>query len=163
MMEIDEIIKIVDISLNTLYENEEYLFENGVSERNLVFILQDTFICFLKNIIKTKKYSVDCEYNRNVFNERKYKEIIYEGKNHKIFPDFILHERGSNSNNILAIEFKNFNNNKIAEIKKDCMKLKAVTNNSGMYKYKLGLFIKFGINRDKVIVRKFINGKEQKR
>jgi len=95
--------------------------------------------------------------------ERKYKEIIYEGKNHKIFPDFILHERGSNSNNILAIEFKNFNNNKIAEIKKDCMKLKAVTNNSGMYKYKLGLFIKFGINRDKVIVRKFINGKEQKR
>ncbi|MBQ9313686.1 MAG: hypothetical protein IJ220_01605 [Clostridia bacterium] len=160
-MELDEIMKIVNSTLDLLYKNEKYLFENDVSERNLVFHFSRYFCLLLEKNNKYKEYSVDCEYNRNSFNERKYKELIYEKKKHKINPDFILHERGSNNNNILAIEFKKNSNNNNSQINRDYWKLKGLTNELGVYKYKLGLFIRFGIRRDKVIIKAFINGKEK--
>lgn len=72
----------------------------------------------------------------------------------------IVHQRGSNSNNILAIEFKTyFNSNKNGE--NDKLKLQALTDNDLFYRYRMGLHIKLGKTRDKVNIVKYINGKKQ--
>ena len=159
-MEIEKLLELVDKSLNKLYENEKYLFECGVSERNLVFHFSRYFIELFEEYNKNKIYSVDCEYNRNAFNEKKYKEIIYGGESHIIFPDFILHQRGNNRRNLLAIEFKKESNNNKSEIKKDSLKLKALTDKNATYMYKLGLLIILGKTRNKVKIKKYINGVE---
>lgn len=135
------------------------MFENDVSERNLVFHFSRYFIETFEGCNKNKIYSVDCEYNRNAFNENKYKELLYGGKQHEIFPDFILHQRGSNENNMLAIEFKKYNYKNKSDIKKDKLKLKALTDQKANYNYELGLFIILGKSRNKVKIKKFINGR----
>ena len=157
-MKVSEIENIVNKSLDILYKNEKYLFENGVSERNLVFHFSGYFCILFEEFNTDEKYSIDCEYNRNVFNEKEYKELVCGGKKHKMYPDFILHERGTNINNLLAIEFKKFNNYKKSAINNDKLKLRVLTDPLGIYKYKIGLFIKFGKNRDNVKIEKFIKG-----
>ena len=158
-MNINQVMEIVEKTLDNLYENEEYLFKNDVSERNLVFHFSRYFYYLFEKYNSDKKYSIDCEYNRNTFNERKYKELIYEGKIHKIYPDFILHQRGYNDNNILAIEFKKYNNTDKREKNKDFMKLKALTDLEACYKYKLGFWRRFGKTREKFKIFKFSKGK----
>lgn len=150
------LIKIVDEALDRLYTNEKILFKENSSERNRVFHFARYFIDILKEQKIFEECDVDCEYNRDYFNEKKYKEVIYEGKEHRIFPDFILHKRGSNKENKLAIEFKNTKNlNKI-----DKYKLEALTSEEGSYNYKLGLFIKFNKLRKNVRIIKFKNGRK---
>lgn len=157
----DEIMKMVEITLDEVYKNEEYIFVNDVCERNLVFHFARYFYHVYEKYSGEKNYSIDCEYNRNKsgFSERKYKELLYDGKKHKIYPDVILHQRGSNDNNILAIEFKKYNNINNKERKKDFMKLEALTDRKLVYKYKLGLFIVLGKTRRKVKIYKFKDGK----
>lgn len=153
---INYLLKYVNKTLDILYVNENYLFENNSSERNMVFHFARYFTVLLNNTY-LKDYNVDCEYNKNKLG---YKEIMYnfDNKQHKIYPDLILHERGSNKNNILAIEFKKFNNyNKLSK-EKDYYKLKALTNNHGEFKYKLGLFIILGKKRELVKIIYFVNG-----
>lgn len=158
----DEIMKMVEMTLDEVYKNEEYIFVNDVCERNLVFHFARYFYHVYEKYNGEKNYSIDCEYNRNrsSFNERKYKELVYDGKKHKIYPDVILHQRGSNDNNILAIEFKKYNNINNKEREKDFMKLEALTDRKLAYKYKLGLFIVLGKARGKVKIYKFKDGKK---
>ena len=105
-------------------------------------------------------YDVDCEYNRNILDERKYKYITNGYKKYRIFPDFILHIRGNNENNILAIEFKKKNNKRNEN---DILKLNALTSSNGCYKYRLGLFIQLGKRREDVRVDIFTDGRREKR
>lgn len=116
----------------------------------------------LKDNNNFSEYNIDCEYNRDIFNEKKYKEIVYDEKKHKIKPDLIMHKRGSNDCNILAIEFKTYFNYNKKSIKIDRLKLQALTNSELNYKYKIGLLITLGKKRDKVNIVKYINGKEIK-
>lgn len=155
MVENRVLFEIVNKALDMLYDNDYYLFINNSSEKNLVF----HFSRYLIELLKSTGYerlSVDCEYNRNALNEKGYKEIVYEHKFHRIFPDVLLHERGTNRNNILAIEFKK-NNNK--NTKNDFYKLKALTDNEGEFKYHMGLFIRFGKRREEVCIKIFQKGK----
>lgn len=69
-----------------------------------------------------------------------------------------MHQRGCNSNNILAIEFKTYFNKN--NEKNDKLKLQALTDNNSFYKYKMGLFIELGKTRETVIILKYINGKK---
>ena len=155
-----ELILLVNLALDDLYKNEQYLLNVKANERNIVSHFSRYFINRLENNDNFNKYDVDCEYNRDVFNEKKYKEIIYDKKKHRIIPDMIVHQRGSNSNNILAIEFKTyFNSNKNGE--NDKLKLQALTDNDSFYRYRMGLHIKLGKTRDKVNIVKYINGKKQ--
>lgn len=158
MVEINELLKLVDKALDKLYENEHELFESDASERNLVFHFSRYFIELFEKYNKEKIYCVDCEYNRNTFNEKMYKELVYEGATHKINPDFILHQRNSNDNNILAIEFKKYNNRNKKERYKDRLKLKGLTDNNAVFGYRLGLFIILGREREKAEIEKYING-----
>ena len=72
-------------------------------------------------------------------------------------PDFVLHKRGFNSENKLVIEFKNGKN--MTQI--DKYKLEALTVNKEGYGYVLGMFIKFGKQRDNVKISIFKNGREE--
>lgn len=155
------LIEIVNKTLDELYKKELYIFENNVSERNMVF----HFARYLIELLDGTEYerlSVDCEYNKNALDEKGYKEIIYNYDHiyHKIYPDLLLHKRGTNNQNVLAIEFKKYNNYNTKAIKSDKLKLKALTDKCAEFKYELGLFISFGRTRYDVEIRAFKNGTE---
>ena len=156
-IENEKIIKFVQLALKELYKNDKYLFECDVKEENLVFHFGRYFIELLKqNNFDLDTYSVDFEYNRNIFNEKIYKEIVYENIKHRIIPDLLLHIRGRNDGNIIAFEFKKrYNKN----IKIDKMKLKALTDNNLEYKYQIGLLVIFNNGNNFKIIT-FINGIE---
>ena len=99
-------------SLKELYEKDKYLISHGsgsnyehVSEMSIVF----RFGLYLNRRIEAwlaeNGYSLDIEYNRNR-DEIKYLDYTTSGKSNRVRPDMIIHERGSNQNNILVIEFK---------------------------------------------------------
>lgn len=155
------LIDIVNNTLDKLYRNESILFENKSSERNLVFHFSRYFIEEIKDT-KLKEFNVDCEYNRNALSDSKIKEIVYnyDKKKHKVYLDFILHKRGSNDYNILAIEFKKSTNKDKDGYKKDIEKLKVLTNQNmnAEFKYKLGMFIELFKDRKNVKITRIING-----
>lgn len=118
-------------AMETLYEKDEILFQEEISERCLVY----NFARYLENILKETEYkdlNIDLEYNRNC---GKMKSI----RGQKItYPDIIVHERGNNNKNTIVIEFKKWNNNKIEDIEKDRKKLQGFKYEYG---YKLSMLI----------------------
>lgn len=149
---INELIELVNYTLDELYNKEKYLFENNSSERNLVFHFSNYFLNNIEKNKKFKDYNVECEYGNN---HQFKKTILINNKLHQIYPDFILHKRGTNDFNLLAIEFKK---NK-SKSDKDELKLITLTDNNFKYKYKLGLFINLKKTREQVKIIKYINGK----
>lgn len=163
MDNIEEVlISIVNQSLDDLYKNDEYLLKADASERNIVFHFGRYLIDNLKKNNYFDNYNVDYEYNRDTFNEKMYKAIIYDNEVHRILPDIIIHKRGSNSDNILAIEFKKYSSKYKNGKKNDYLKLAALTDCKSHFKYKMGLFINLGITRQQVNIEKFTNGKHIK-
>ncbi|TFH30171.1 MAG: hypothetical protein E4G98_02560 [Promethearchaeota archaeon] len=130
-----EILGIVKFALSKVYDNHIYLIENKVSERSIVF----WFGIYFFEIIKETEYSefnLDVEYNRNQKGPKRTKN-----NPHGTYPDLILHNRGRNDNNILAIEFKPWWNPGTED---DLIKLQDFTNPDGEYKYEIGLSILIG-------------------
>lgn len=160
----DILIKMVRESLTLLYSKEKELFVNDASERDLVFHFARYFIKILEKYnYDLEKYSIDFEYNRNRFNEKKYKDIIFQNKKYRIIPDLLLHVRGSNDNNIIAFEFKKkYKKSNYTKRNKpdDIIKLKALTKQDYIYRYKLGLLICFE-DGNNYIIKKFINNDEK--
>ena len=75
----------------------------------------------------------------------------------KVYPDVILHKRGSNDDNILIIEFKTYwNDNQY----NDYAKIKEFTDLSGRYAFHNGMAILIAMRRKDVTYRGFIGGKE---
>ena len=156
------LMEYVNNTLDILYEREDYLFENNSSERNIVFHFAKYFFLQLSES-KFGRYDLDCEYNRNKCDEHEYKEIKYnyDNKKHIIYPDLILHKRGTNTQNILAIEFKKHTNYNKRSKENDYFKLKALTDSESEFNYKLGLFIILGATRNNVEITTFINGEQK--
>lgn len=124
-------------AFDLVYKNDKFLIENGLCERCIMF----RFAHYLANLYPD--YDVDCEYNRHKDNVKK----IIEDKN--IFPDIIIHKRGTDSGNFAVIELKNKANISNDGRMTDKAKLQALTksNNDGEkdslynYGYKFGLAI----------------------
>lgn len=167
MIIINELIEMTLNVLEKLYENDKILFINDVSERTLAF----RFGIYLYNILnkndKFKYLNIDSEYNRNIRGINIYKSIGIDNYRRKTYPDLIIHERGTNDNNQLAIEFKKKVRNKrndylILENKQiniDDAKLKYYTAQNKEYKYKLGLAIVFGRVIEDTTITVYLNGK----
>lgn len=153
MISIEKLIELVNETLDELYTKDSFLFKNDSSERNLVFHFSRYFAEKIKTNIYLKDYNVDCEYNRN---RRDSKKAFYGNEYHRIFPDFILHKRGTNEFNLLAIEFKKA----VPYNKIDDEKLKYLTSSNHEYKYHLGLFISLRRKRNLVKIIKYINGEK---
>ncbi|KPD09241.1 hypothetical protein AM501_05240 [Aneurinibacillus migulanus] len=82
-----------------------YLLRFNVSERAIAHRLA----VYLEN--EFPSWNIDCEYNRNI---DQIKRIPGEGKTENaVFPDIIIHHRGT-QDNLLAIEIKKSNNNNVA-------------------------------------------------
>lgn len=140
-----QIIRRLKIAIDTLRVNDNYLLKNDVSERSIVHrlavYLESTF---------GRDYHIDCEYNRDIENSKKvYKAIDASDNNDMkiVVPDIIIHRRGTNSHNLLAIEVKKTSNSDNGEY--DYRKLKEYTNQNNALKYKFGIFIKFFVKQDK--------------
>ena len=80
-------------------------------------------------------YTIDLEYNRHNFDRKRL-------DNTSIFPDLIIHRRDK-PDNLLVVECKGWWNHNDDEIDKDKNRLKSMTQQSGDYQYRLGLFITF--------------------
>ena len=89
---------LIEQSLDCLYANDKDLLERKVAERDI----NNRFAHYFENNIAgtiVAEYNVDCEYHREGYG-------IKQVNGNYVYPDFILHKRGCNDNNILIIEFK---------------------------------------------------------
>lgn len=122
-------------ALKKVYENDLHLITAKVNERNIVF----KFATYFQEIIKSteyNKYNIDIEYNRAGYTKKS-----TPSKPNGIIPDLIIHKRGSNTDNILVLEFKtDWNRNQ----EKDEKKIIELMDKSGNYKYKYGATILIG-------------------
>ncbi len=127
-----------NMAFELLYINDKYLIDKRVSERSIVFRYAHYLQSELEKTNKYRGYNLDCEYNRDGSDLKH----IYES-DHGVFPDLIIHKRGSNKNNLLIIEFKTYWNN---DITNDERKIREFININGRFKYKYGFSVVF--NRD---------------
>lgn len=142
-MKDEELLQILKSSIEQFYKSDKELINNNVHEGSIAHRIGFYF----ENII-TEKYPVfyklhkfDMEYNKNSGDPKKVytqKNIEREGR-----PDFIVHERGNNDNNVLIIEFKK-NDTKKIYINNDIYKLIDFTCDKREYKYQLGCFVFIG-------------------
>ncbi len=163
----EEIEKKVNLALDTFYETDKYFIDNDLHERSMTHKLAN----YLEKLFNG--YDVDCEYNKNISESKKIHDIEYKIQKiredtkyeHKdsiaVFPDIIIHKRGSKSDNLLVIEVKKDNaiknyKTKLEEV--DILKLKAYTSEGLNYKY--GIYINLKNSREKVVIKKFENGVE---
>lgn len=122
---------------------EKFLLAKDLNERSTTHKLAEYLQKYFQD------YSVDCEYNRMLNNEKYetkqlslYNSIecvkIDDNKGTTVFPDIIIHKRGNNENNLVVIEVKKKCNNKSKNF--DSEKLKAFTS---QLKYKYGIYLEF--------------------
>ena len=131
-------------SLLKLKKNDWKLLKSDVNERSithkLAIYLQENF----------PNFDVDCEYNRGgldpkILNLPVSNILDNATKAKTVFPDIIIHERGTN-NNILVIEVKK-SSNRNSNGRTDEEKLYAYIQQLG---YRFGLFIKLYVGEEYV-------------
>jgi hypothetical protein len=147
--EFEEVKKRVQMALQAFIKDNAYLIKHDVNERTITAkfaeYLQDEFI----------EFNVDCEYNRNVDNpDNNFKKKLEQieaayNKEEKsstitrywdtgaktVYPDIIIHRRGTNTSNLLVIEAKKSGNS--TEI--DLEKLNVFTKGKLSYHFGLSL------------------------
>lgn len=146
---LDEIKEKVRKSLYLLWDNDECLLSIDASERSLMHRLA-TYI-----EPEFREYNVDCEYNREGDEPKRYREIVDQLNRAEInaddteaktaFPDIIIHKRGNNTDNLLVIEVKKLTAGPTRIDKIDKKKLIAFLDTNQLnYKYGLALQIPVG-------------------
>ena len=142
--------QLVGAALNELYLRDYYLLDHKVHERSIVF----RFAHYLQNLLDEHEdfweYDLDVEYNRNGYSPKR-----IPGRDNGAEPDVIIHKRGNNTHNLLAIEFKTYWNSETSD---DLKKLKEFTRKGGEYHFSLGLSIALGRNRGSVDIISVRNG-----
>jgi len=108
-MKNEEVKERLLAALRTLEEQDSYLFENNLSERCIAARLA----MYLQHAIP--EFSVDVEYNRKGYKPKTLDLPEKCGKRTKdgeflVLPDIIVHHRGPEGPNILAIEIKKTTN-----------------------------------------------------
>lgn len=158
-----DIKQLIDNALTEFYSNDGVLLEydtedKAVAERCMVFRIGWYMLNRMKCIKKLRWADLDCEYNRN-FCDPKYMYVMdtasnkYKKKN--IVPDLLIHQRRSNENNLLVIEFKK-GDPEPDDRNKDIQKLAYFTDPGMEYTYSYGLYIE--LHRNGAIVQVFQDG-----
>ena len=154
----DELERIVKFSLKKLRSLDKKLLEIKVNERTithkLAVYLQQNF----------PEFNVDCEYNRDEGNEiddlvKKLKlptnKVSWDDTEAKtVFPDIIVHNRGTQEQNLLVIEVKKSSSSLSGKV--DRNKLIAFTKDH--YNYKFGLFLKINLVNENDYFEWYIGG-----
>ena len=147
---------LISRSLEFLYKNDEYLIihkpvrvddkrdKNHVGERAIMFRFAHYMQMLMYMDPFFSKYSLDCEYNRNMDDVK-----ALPSSESGVFPDIVIHERGSNENNYAVIEIKTYWN---ANQDFDRKKINEFIDQMGVYKYKNGVLIFLGRSREETRV-----------
>ena len=133
--------ELIKKSLDDLYQNDEYLIKHRVAERDITSKFAHYFQNNMRETI-IADYDVDCEYNRDGYGMKNIDGTL-------VYPDFILHKRGTNDSNLLIIEFKTWWN---SDNREDIEKLKAMMSDLYRYQYQYGYSIILNQERDSVTV-----------
>ncbi|KTA75239.1 MULTISPECIES: hypothetical protein [Aeromonas] len=136
-----EVAEHVIASLRQFIARDRYLLEVNANERSLThrigMYLQAQF----------EYYDVDCEFNRDGHDP---KELyigtedtdVFDDNAMTVYPDVIVHRRGSNDDNLLVIEFKK-SSSRVGS-GKDMTKLHAYKTD---LHYRYALFVELGTTR----------------
>lgn len=162
---LDKLRNVIQRAFEKLLENDSFLLENDLHERTI----SHWFAVYLNDEIQDsfpkEKYNVDCEYNRDVtrkdgnakkvlllkddinkeFQKTSSKALEYFAEG-SVYPDIIVHKRGSNANNLLVIEIKKSNSRVDSNFDKH--KLKAYTRKDfeeDVLKYEYGVFLEIEV------------------
>lgn len=152
----EDTLRGFDIALSQFLKNDIYLLQHDISERSITHKLAE----YLK--AEFREFHTDCEYNGDIDNPGTFrKELgidrdkmielavrkIDENDTYNIYPDVIVHFRGSNDNNLLVIEVKKRKGGKKAENEKEFDKVK-LGKFTTKYRYRLGIFLEFDIDKN---------------
>jgi len=161
MNELEDIKNKLRSAINKLFEKDKFLLNYDVNERSITHKLAE----YLEE--EFKEYDVDCEYNRDINDTKRLKNFIDkidadDTEGITVFPDIIIHKRGTHLN-LIAIEVKKDNarfNSSAAQFDKE--KLSNFTYQSGNFKYEFGFFILLPTcgHQKPVKITLFRNGKE---
>ena len=132
---------LIRIALKRLYDNDNYLICKQTnfdavhnSERGIVFRF-GIYLDKLKLPV-LHEYDIDVEYDRNIDCKK-----CVPGWENGCYPDIIIHKRGTNTDNLLILEFKTWwNRNQ----DKDKMKIQRFLDKSGEYCYRYDATIMIG-------------------
>lgn len=141
--------KKVKKSLYLLWDNDKCLLSMDTSERSLMHRLA-TYI-----EREFREYNVDCEYNREGDEPKRYRELVDQPNRAEInaddteakiaLPDIIIHKRGNNEDNLLVIEVKKLTASPTRIDKIDKKKLIAFLD-ANQLNYKYGLALQIPVN-----------------
>jgi len=137
----------VEAAARSTMENEIAILKNGKVERNFTS-------CFAIEVAKTirmDRIRVDPFYNKHLGAAK-----ILDGK--LIELDIAIHERNTDTNNLVAVELETANNPK----RDDVWKLEKLTQELHGFGYKLGFYIVFGIQKKAgqiIVMQWFKNGR----
>ena len=140
----------LDRAINELIRRDQHLLESDCSERSITHHLAVYLAA------EFPQYNVDCEYNRDGFDvkrlklgEREVKVSDDELDAVTVFPDVVVHERGTNGSNLLVVEVKKaVSRTDLAEY--DIRKLQAFKAELG---YVHAAHVVLGYSRNQVLVR----------
>lgn len=152
-----ELMKIIKNSVEIFLEEKVSLLELEAHEQAITHRIAFYLEYLLSKNIKYKNLDIDCEYNKHGdqpktidlpgepkdYCDCKFcKKIVVKNPEDKKYfrPDIIVHKRGADRHNIIAIELKKSN---ICYF--DLEKLKILTRDivDGGYGYRIGVFIYF--------------------
>ena len=163
---VDDVHKKVDQAIAQLVDKDKYLLQIDANERALSHRLG----LYLQLLFKD--WDVDCEYNRDLDNPKRlksYNSLLILSKDQPVrtisetdpitvFPDIIIHKRGTHDN-LLIIEVKKTTSKVSSDF--DYFKLKEF---KYQYGYKHALFLKIITGRKKlgIAVKDYLREKAMK-
>lgn len=156
----DEVRRALVESLNDLLEHDSYLLVYDVNERSISHKLAEYLHA------KCGDLDVDCEYNRNMDEPKRVDALVRELPEQElaagaedthaiaVYPDVIVHRRGSNEENVLVVEMKKAGGR---SPQLDCAKLRGFSRHP--YRYRNAALVIVGWNKGpQVLIRWLLNG-----
>ncbi|XSG75721.1 hypothetical protein ACP8Y2_01720 [Herpetosiphon llansteffanensis] len=139
----------LDAALQMLIVNDRYLLDENLHERTIVH----KFATYLQFMFQS--WHVDVEFNKDQLDSKTIHILEHnnpEPHKRSVFPDIIVHRRGSNQN-LLIIEAKKSTNSDHESSNYDRQKLACYMQNSGNNNlgYKYGCYIEFITKKPQVI------------
>ena len=142
---IQSVIASVRESLNLTVENEKDHLRRGRVERNFTTALAQK----ISEKVNIHDMRVDPFYNRHLNASKRLDGRIIE-------LDIAVHTRGTDENNLVAIELETTN----APTRDDVWKIEGLTSHLDGYEYKLGLYLVVGIEEraGEILVEEWYEG-----
>ena len=156
-MDSEEILVRIQRGISDFLREDTDLLNKDANERSIAHKLAEHLQRHFDNL------KIDCEYNRHGYSVKRLRYSEDSGKSHDdldaktVFPDIIIHKRGTDQCNLGIIEIKK--SNSTHGYATDLQKLRSFTGDE--YKYQLGLFLVADVENKRLkIERAFRCGNE---